>query len=234
MRSMRYVAILIIALGFVSSAPAQTTQPAPAASTRPTGFARWEKEIAAFEAKDRESPPPKGGLVFTGSSTIRMWTSLPQDYPNQKVINRGFGGSEIADATHFADRIIFPCEPKMVLLRAGGNDIHAGKSVEQVYNDFVAFAEKVHARLPDAKIVYISMSPAPSRWDERDANRQANERIKHYVDQHPEYLKYVETYDTTLTPEGKPREELFIKDRLHFNAVGYKLLAERVRPVLPQ
>src|SRR4051794_39551306 len=112
---MRFFAGLVLMFGFVSFAPAQTTQPAPAASTRPTGFARWEKEIAAFEAKDRENLPPKGAVLFTGSSTIRMWTSLPQDYPDQKVINRGFGGSEIADATHFADRIIFPYEPKMVL-----------------------------------------------------------------------------------------------------------------------
>ena len=234
MRS-RYVAVVIVTIGLARGLHAQpATQASHAATTQPTGFARWEKEIAAFEAKDRENPPPKGGLVFTGSSTIRMWTSLPRDYPNQNVINRGFGGSEIADATHFADRIIFPYEPKMVLLRAGGNDIHAGKSVEQVYNDFVAFAEKVHARLPDARIVYISMSPAPSRWGERDANRQANERIKAYIDQKPGYLKYVETYDMTLTPDGKAREELFIKDRLHFNAEGYKLLAERVRPVLPR
>src|SRR4051812_30228148 len=194
---MRYLAVLIITLGFISHPPAQPPQPAPAASTRPVGFARWEPEIAAFEAKDRDNPPPKGGVVFTGSSTIRRWTTLSQDYPNVPVINRGFGGSEIADATHFAERIIFPYEPKMVLLRAGGNDIHAGKSVEQVYNDFVAFADKVHARLPDAKIVYISMSPAPSRWTERDANRQANERIKAYIDQKPAYLKYVETYDLT-------------------------------------
>src|SRR4051812_48204143 len=206
---MRYFVILIATLGFSLPSLAQTTQPAAAASTRPVGFDRWEKEIAAFEARDRENPPPKGALLFTGSSTIRMWTTLAQDYPSARVINRGFGGSEIADATHFADRIIFPYEPKMVLLRAGGKDGYPGKPVERVYADFVAFADKVHARLPDAQIVYISISPAPSRWDERDADRQVNERIKQYVDQHPKYLKYVETYDMTLTPDGKAREELF-------------------------
>ncbi len=89
---------------------------------------RWEKEISAFEQADRTSPPPKGALLFIGSSTIRLWKTLTQDFPNHTVINRGFGGSQIADSTHFAERIIFPYQPRMILLRAGGNDIHAGKS----------------------------------------------------------------------------------------------------------
>src|SRR5262249_27606403 len=84
-------------------------------------FAKWEKEISAFETADKTSPPPKGALLFIGSSTVRMWKTMAEDLPGHQVINRGFGGSEIEDATHFADRIIFPYEPKMVLLRAGGN-----------------------------------------------------------------------------------------------------------------
>lgn len=95
-------------------------------------FERWEKEIAAYEHADRTSSPPQGGLLFIGSSTIRLWNTLAQDFPQHRVINRGFGGSQIADSTHFAERIIFPFAPRMILLRAGGNDIHAGKSPELV------------------------------------------------------------------------------------------------------
>jgi lysophospholipase L1-like esterase len=75
------------------------------------------------------------------------------------------------------------------------------------------------------------MCPAPARWDEREANKRLNDLIADYTRRTPG-LKYVETYDMTLTPEGNAREELFVKDRLHFNEAGYKLLAERVRPVL--
>ena len=92
-------------------------------------FTQWENEISAFERMDRTNPPPKGGVLFIGSSTIRFWKSLPQDFPGRNVINRGFGGSELEDSTHFADRIIFPYEPSMVFIRAGGNDLWAGKSV---------------------------------------------------------------------------------------------------------
>src|SRR4051812_19049654 len=87
---------------------------------------KWEKEIAAFETSDTKQAPAKGGIVFVGSSSIRMWKSLAQDFPQHNVLNRGFGGSEIADSTFFADRIIFPYEPRMVVLYAGGNDIHNG------------------------------------------------------------------------------------------------------------
>src|SRR5262249_31053266 len=111
-------------------------------------FAKWEKEIAAFEQSDHTNPPPKGALLFIGSSTIRLWKSLAQDFPEQRVINRGFGGSEILDATHFAERIVFPCEPRMIFLRAGGNDLNAGKSPEQVFADFKAFVTRIHGKLP--------------------------------------------------------------------------------------
>ncbi|MDQ3440650.1 MAG: GDSL-type esterase/lipase family protein [Planctomycetota bacterium] len=210
---------------------AQTRPATSAATTRPTGPARWEKEIAAFEAADRANPPAKGGIVFTGSSTIRGWKTLARDFPDHHVINRGFGGSQIADSTHFAERIIFPYAPRMVVLRAGGNDIHAGKSVAQVFADYQAFIAKVRQGLPDAEMVYISMSPAPARWVERDANKQLNALIEAFSKTMPG-LKYVETYDTTLTPQGTAREELFVKDRLHFNEAGYNRLAERVRPAL--
>ena len=102
-------------------------------------FARWEKEIAAFEASDRTNPPPKHCLLFTGSSTIRKWTTLAQDYPGQPVVNRGVGGSGVVDITHFVNRILFPYEPKMIFFRCGGNDLAAGKSVEQVFSDFKEF-----------------------------------------------------------------------------------------------
>ena len=196
-------------------------------------FARWEKEITAYEQSDRTQPPPKGALLFIGSSTIRLWKTLAQDFPEHHVINRGFGGSQIVDATHFAERIIFPCEPRMIFLRAGGNDLWAGKSPEQVFAEFKEFVTKVQAKLPETEIVFISLCPSVARWQQADKEKALNSLVQEYVRQSPR-VKCIETYSMSLGPDGQPRAELFVADKLHFNAEGYKLLAELVRPHLPK
>ncbi len=196
-------------------------------------FDEWEKEISAFEQADRTSPPPKGALLFIGSSTIRLWKTLTQDFPHHTVINRGFGGSQIADSTHFAERIIFPYQPRMILLRAGGNDIHAGKSPELVFSDFRAFVIKVREKLPNAEIAYIALSPSIARWDEKEKGEALNRMIREYTREIPG-LKYIDSDSISLGSDGKPRPELFVADKLHFSPEGYKLLAASVRPHLPK
>jgi lysophospholipase L1-like esterase len=194
-------------------------------------FEKWEKAIASFERMDRTNPPSKGAVLFTGASTITRWKTLAQDFPEQRVINRGFGGSQIADATHFAERIIFPYEPKVVLLRSGGNDLWAGKSLEEVFADFKEFVAKVHGKLPETKIVFISLSPSIARWKQADKEKALNTMVKDFIGQKP-HLEYLETYDMVLGADGQPRAELLVEDKLHFNTAGYKLLAERVRACL--
>ena len=196
-------------------------------------FAVWEKEIAAFEASNLTNPPPKHGLLFTGSSTIRKWTTLAQDFPNQPVINRGVGGSEVVDITHFVDRIVFPYEPKMIFFRCGGNDIANGKSPEEVFEDYKRFVSTVRMKLPEVEIVFISWSGTPLRWAQRDKEQTYNKLVKKLSERNM-HLKYCETWDMVLGKDGQPRPELFQSDRLHFNAEGNKLLAERVRPFLPK
>jgi lysophospholipase L1-like esterase len=196
-------------------------------------YAKWEKEVAAYEEADRKSPPPKGGILFIGSSTIRLWKTLTEDYPEHKVINRGFGGTEIVDSTHFADRLIFPHEPRQIFLRAGGNDIHAGRTPKEVAYDFSEFVRAVHARLPRTEILYIAVSPAPARWGETDKYRELNRLIREMALDMPR-VGFVDTFDLSLTSDGRARPELFVKDRLHFAPEGYKLLADRVRPFLTQ
>jgi hypothetical protein len=203
-------------------------RPAPGAETN-HNFAQWEGEIAAFEQSDITNPPPKGAIEFLGSSMIRRWSTLAQDFPGQPVFNRGFGGSEIVDSTHFAPRVIFPYAPRMIFFRAGGNDLWAGKSPEQVFADFREFAATVHAKLPATEIIFISWSPTPSRWKQHEQEKELNRLVKKFVRQTPQ-LKYIETYDLPLGADGHPRPELFVADQLHFNAAGYQLLAARVRP----
>lgn len=179
--------------------------------------------MAAFEASDHTNPPPKHGILFTGSSTIRKWTTLAQDFPNQPVINRGVGGSEIVDITHFTDRIVFPYKPQMIFSRCGGNDIA----------DFKEFVAKVRTKLPDVDIVFISWSPTPARWAQNNKEQVFNQLVRVYSMQAP-HLKYCDASDISLGKNSKPRRDLFVLDGLHFNASGYELLAERVRPFLPK
>ena len=195
-------------------------------------YDRWEKEIAAFEAADRTEMPASGGILFTGSSTIRLWKTLASDFPGLPVINRGFGGSEIADATHFADRIIFPYKPKQIFIRAGVNDVHDGRLPHEVAEDFVDFVRLVHSRLPRTEIYFIAINPAPSRWGEVDKIRALNKKVRKLALKMPR-VGYIDTYDISLNSDGAARPELFVADRLHFSPEGYKLLTERVRPYLP-
>jgi lysophospholipase L1-like esterase len=119
-----------------------------------------------------------------------------------------------------------------VFLRAGGNDLNAGKSVDHVFNDFKNFVDKIHAKLPETEIVYISLSPSIARWKQADKEKALNTMVQGYIAGKP-HLKYIETYDMVLGPDGQPRPELFVEDKLHFNADGNKLLADRIRPHLP-
>ncbi len=194
-------------------------------------FAKWEKDMAAFERADKSNPPPQQAVLFIGSSGIRLWKTLAQDFPEHRVINRGFGGSHIADAAHFAGRIIIPCAPRLIVLRSGGNDIHAGKSPEQVCADFKAFVSTVRAKLPDVKIVFVGQNPTPARWKNRDREQAANTLIRDYIKQTPR-LVYVENWGKVLGADGLPRTELFVADQLHFSAAGYEILTDLIRPTL--
>jgi len=202
--------------------------PATGAAQAPHDFGKWEKEISAYEQMDRTNPPPKGADLFIGSSTIRLWKSLAEDFPDRRIINRGFGGSEIVDSTHFADRIIFPYQPAKVFLRAGGNDLWAGKSVEQVFADFEEFVSKIQAKLPETEIVFISLSPSIARWRQADKEKAVNDLVEKFA-RHSPRVRLIDAWSVPLDSDGKPRPELFMPDKLHFNPEGYKLLTARVR-----
>jgi hypothetical protein len=137
---------------------------------------RWEEAIRQFEQQDAESPPESGGVLFIGSSSIRLW-DLKESFPNLKAINRGFGGSQLADVVHFADRIILPYRPRLVIVYAGDNDLAAGKTPEQVIDDYRRLVEAVHTRLPETKIAYIAVKPSLARWKIVDQGRQVNRTI---------------------------------------------------------
>ena len=220
----RYRSLLFLAIAFPL---ARAVADEPIVSR----FAKWEKEIAAFEAKDRANPPKPGGIVFVGSSSIRMWSTLEQDFPKHTVVNRGFGGSEIEDSVYFAERIIYPHAPRMIVMYAGGNDINGGKLPAKVADDFRAFVEKVRQKFPEVQVAYISIAGNPKRWAQVEKVKDANARIKEYCGKVPG-LKFIDTYSAMLGPDGLPKPDIFRDDQLHMNAAGYQIWTGIVGPEL--
>jgi len=191
----------------------------------------FESEIAAFETADKTNPPPTNAILFAGSSSIRKWTTLAQDFPGHKVINRGFGGSQLSDSIYFFDRIVLPYKPKMIVLYAGSNDINAGKTPETVVEDFKTFVRKVEAALPDTKVAFISINTSPSRWKDVEKVKQANQQIAGFAAKNDKLI-FIDTFPAMLDATGKPRPELYVRDRLHLNAKGYAIWTSIIAPYL--
>ncbi len=192
----------------------------------------YESDIANFEAADRQNPPAKGGILFVGSSSIRLWESLKQDFPNYRVLNRGFGGSEIIDSVHFADRIVTPYQPKMIVFYAGTNDLANGKTPQILLADYMTFVAAVRAKMPTVPIAFISVAPAPSRWSNVENIRKANQLIEQFTRLAPN-LKFIDIFPLMLDAGGAPRPELFVGDQLHMKPAGYAIWTKAVAPYLP-
>jgi lysophospholipase L1-like esterase len=208
----RVFAILIL---FASTLTAQRARAADP-------FAKWEPEIQKFEAADRAQMPPKGAILFVGSSSIRLWTNLVESFPKKQIIQRGFGGSTMADALHFADRIILPYEPKEIVIYEGDNDLAGGKTPEQAVAEYQQLVEKIRAKLPKTKIWFISVKPSPSRWKLEAQARQLNAQIEWWSKAHKN-VGYIDVWNPMLGPDGAPRPDIFREDKLHMNADGYEI-----------
>ena len=216
----------LLALSLCHIALGADNPPPPAPADAP-----FEDEIRAFEAADAKRPPAPGGVLFVGSSSIRLWTTLAKDFPDLPVINRGFGGSQIADSTRYAGRIVLPYKPRTIVLYAGDNDIAAGKSPDDVAADFKAFVETVRAALPESRILFISIKPSIARWKLIDEIRRANHLVREHTES-DDKLGYLDIFTPMLGDDGKPRADLLEPDGLHVNEKGYALWREVIAPKL--
>ena len=193
----------------------------------------FEKEIQAFEARDRTNPPPKDAVLFVGSSSIRLWTNLVESFPQLTVIQRGFGGSTIPDSTHYANQIIVPYQPAKIVLYAGDNDVARGDSPALIFEHFREFEHKVHAVLPNTEIYFICIKPSPSRWHLSPQAIEANELIRKYCAGH-KHLKYIDVWKPMLDSHGQPDPSLFRSDNLHLNNKGYALWTRIIASALKE
>ncbi len=190
---------------------------------------RFESEIRAYENADRASPPPVGAVLFVGSSSIRVWKTLQDDFEGIPVLNRGFGGSEIEDLIHYARRIIQPYYARRIVIYAGDNDLHAGKSPEAVFNDFRTLIHVIRRRQPRVPIAFLSIKPSPARAGNTERIREANRLIREYCESHRN-MEFIDIFTKMLDENGQPRRDFYLRDRLHMAPSGYALWAKELSP----
>lgn len=221
MLPVRSLLVLIFALALCRGLPAKDER-----------ASLWESAFARFEEQDRQSPPPEGGIVFVGSSSIRLW-NLAESFPGLPAINRGFGGSQTVDSARNAERLVVKYKPRVVVFYAGDNDLASGKSPEQVRDDFATFLKQIRAGLPAAKLLYLSVKPSSSRWALYEKQQRVNELVRELIAGDPR-AEFVDLATPLLGADGKPRDELFVADRLHLNKQGYEVWTAVLKPKLDQ
>jgi lysophospholipase L1-like esterase len=192
---------------------------------------KWAAEIEKYTKADALKAPAQGAVVFVGSSSIRRWNSLAADFPGVMLLNRGFGGSELTDSVFYADRIVIPYAPRLVVVYAGENDLQAGKSAESVLAAFRAFHAKVHAALPKTKIIFLAIKESPSRAKIREKVLLANKLIAADCAKDSR-LTFVDVATPMLDAQGQTRPELFVADQLHLKPEGYVIWTKVLSPYL--
>ncbi len=223
-------------LPFTHDAGTATIEPPAVLSADDTVIAvswkneRWDKDMQAFAERDRQQPPKQGGLLFVGSSTIRIW-NLDECFPGLNALNRGFGGSQYADAVYHFARVILPYRPATMVVYDGDNDIAGGKSPEWVFADFETLMRRTRFNLPETRIIILSIKPSIARWPLWDKIKQTNAMMEEYT-RKQDKMFFVDMTATLLGPDGKPRADLLQKDGLHLNAQGYGLCSALLKPLL--
>ena len=190
-------------------------------------------DIQAFKKTDQEHFPPKNAILFVGSSSFTRWNNIESYFPGYTVINRGFGGSSLPDVIRYSNEIIFPYQPKQVIIYCGENDIASSDTVTAaiVFKRFTQLFEGIRQHLPRASIVFISMKPSPSRSHLMPLMEEANGKIKGFLSKDPNTL-FLDVYHLMLNKEGKPLNELFGPDSLHMNEKGYAIWQKAITPIL--
>ena len=192
---------------------------------------RFEHSVRAYEEADKAVPPPTGAILLAGDSQFYRWKTLTEDLAGYPVVNRGIDSFQTSDLVAFAGRLVLPFHPRLIILHVGGNDVHNGKSPRRILADFQAFVAQVRAVDASVPIAFSSLTPSPGRWDEAAKRAETNRVIREYIATQAG-LKFIDLWSAMLTADGKPREDLWVEDRVHPNHAGYLLRVQLMRPLL--
>lgn len=190
----------------------------------------WQTEIDAFDKLNGDNPMQEG-ILFTGSSSIRMWKDPAKDFNNPKILNRGFGGSQVIDLIENFDQVILKYHPQKIVIYSGDNDVEAGKSAEIVFGDFCTLYGMIKANLPNAKVYYIAIKPSLNRWNKVIEMQKANILINEFLNSKPN-ASFVDIFSPMIGISGKPEKKWFIEDGLHLTDEGYKLWTKILAPYI--
>lgn len=191
-------------------------------------------DIQAFKKLDSTAFPGTGKILFVGSSSFTYWKDVQDYFPQHPIINRGFGGSSLPDVIRYEQDIIFPYHPKQIVIYCGENDVAGDSTVtgQRVYERFVQLYQDIRKNLGNVPLIYISMKPSPSRWHMRNRTMEGNELIRKFLKKKKRKAVFISVWNAMLGEDGTPREELFVKDRLHMNATGYAIWQKLIGPYL--
>lgn len=210
------IILIFLCLGFIQNILAQDHPPF------------WE-DVQAIKTFDNIYNPPKNPILFIGSSSIRLWNNLERTFAKYDALNRGIGGAEVNHIISYADDIIFPYNPREIVMYIGENDLVVkGTTADSVLTRTKRLFQIIRSKLPDIPIVYFSIKPSPSRAIYLEVAREANALIKNYI-RTQKNMTYVDIFNPMLNKDGKPKPELFINDMLHMNKKGYRIWRRKIK-----
>jgi len=190
-------------------------------------------DIQKFKHEDSISFPPQHAILFVGSSSFTKWTDVQQYFPSYKIINRGFGGSELKDVIRYEKDVIFPYNPKQVVIYCGENDFAYSDtiSVQTVVGRFITLFNDIRNRWANIPLAYVSMKPSLAREKLMPKYEEANKQIKTFLASQKKAV-FIDVYHAMLKEDGKPTTDLFVEDNLHMNAKGYAIWKKLIEPYL--
>lgn len=195
-------------------------------------FPFWN-EVQKFKTADSAAFPVANQVLFIGSSSFTMWKDVQTYFPDRKILNRAFGGSTLADVIRYRYDVIFPYQPKQIVIYCGENDFASSDTVtvELVMQRFTTLFNYIRAKYKNVPVAYVSMKPSPSRVHLLDKYKEANQKIKSFLSTKPN-TKFVDVYSAMLNENGEPMPDIFLKDNLHMNAKGYAIWKTKLEKVL--
>lgn len=190
---------------------------------------RFEKTINEF--KEEKVRTDKRPIIFTGSSSVRIWRSINEDFPKHYIINRGFGGSHMSDVQYFLEDLVLADNPRQVFIYEGDNDIASGKSKEVIMEHTKDVCDRILAAIPDVEILLISPKPSVARWNLKAEYMAINKAMQEYAEM-TDQVTFIDVWAPALDESGHVFTDIFLDDKLHMNDKGYDIWRSVIGPYL--
>jgi lysophospholipase L1-like esterase len=220
MRYIRHIATALILLGISHYTQAQDDP------------SRFESEVSRYMETDKDNPPGDSIVLFTGSSSVRMYKDLEEHFPDHNVLNRGFGGSQFSDLLYFWDKLILPYNPVRIFIYEGDNDIEAGEAPEDILTEAAMLRQMLRQQLPGVPVVFISAKPSVARWHLKEKYEVLNRGLKALAD-NADDTEYADVWNPMLDENGEVYKDIFAEDNLHMNKKGYAIWQQVLKPYMP-